>query len=191
MEDVSDAQTTNCGIGHDPERISCETAAELRRLRAEVDDLRADNERLVDEAADAVVRQAKFTGMTVEEGAVVLGLESPRELVIAWVWAARQMLGDAENYSETRIDFPAASMEAKAAGEVERYVFTVQRAGKLTPHDARKRAEVERDEARAQVDAVRALCKDAMRLPTMDDPRPADDRVSPRAVLIALDGATP
>jgi hypothetical protein len=39
---------------------------------------------------------------------------------------------------------------------------------------------------RAQVEAVRALAKDAMKLPTLDDPRPADDRVSPRAILAAL-----
>jgi hypothetical protein len=40
------------------------------------------------------------------------------------------------------------SMEIKAAGEVERYVFTVQRAGRITPHHARLRAEAERDELR-------------------------------------------
>ena len=54
-------------------------------------------------------------------------------------------------------------------------------------HGAELRAEAER--LRAQVAAVRALCRDAMKLPTMEDPRPADDRVSPRAVLAALDVA--
>jgi hypothetical protein len=38
----------------------------------------------------------------------------------------------------------------------QRYSFVVQKAGKLTPHEARKRAEVERDEAYAEVERLRA-----------------------------------
>lgn len=123
---------------------------------AALDAARAEVEQLHREAADALVNQAKFKSMSVEEGAAVLNLESPREIVIAWVWAARAMLGDAPNYSETRIDFPSASMEVKAAGEVERYVFTVQRAGRVTPHEARLAAEAERDEAWAEVERLSA-----------------------------------
>lgn len=131
---------------------------ELERLAGEeIARLQADNERLLEKAANAVADQATLKGLSVEDGAAVLELGPPRELVIAWVDAARKMLGDAENYSETRIDFPAASMDVKAAGEWERYVFTVQRAGKLTPHEARKRAETERDELRAAVDAVQEV----------------------------------
>ncbi|MCU1614532.1 MAG: hypothetical protein JWO98_2072 [Frankiales bacterium] len=47
---------------------------------------------------------------------------------------------------------------------------------------------VVQDQHRA-IAAVRSLCADAMKLPTLEDPRPADDRVSPRAVLAALDRA--
>lgn len=95
--------------------------------------------------ATVLADQTALKGMTVEEGALVLELGPPRELVIAWVDAARKMLGGAVNYSETRIDFPteAVSMEVSAAGEFERYVFTVQRAGKVTPHEARRAAEAE------------------------------------------------
>lgn len=119
--------------------------AEAARLRDELDEA---IERAENANAEAVARQVNLTGLTVEEGAAVLGLESPRELVIAWVDAARKMLGEAENYSETRIDFPAVSMEVKAAGEFERYAFTVQRVGRLTPHEARKQVETERDRLR-------------------------------------------
>jgi hypothetical protein len=45
---------------------------------------------------------------------------------------------------------------------------------------------VVQDQHRA-IAAVRALCADAMKLPTLDDPRPADYRISPRAALAALD----
>lgn len=107
--------------------------------------------------ASVLADQTALKGMTVEEGALVLELGPPRELVIAWVDAARKMLGDAENYSETRIDFPteAVSMEV-SAGEFERYVFTVQRAGKVTPHEARRRAEAEVERLRARLAEMEA-----------------------------------
>lgn len=130
---------------------------ECARLRAELAERDAEIARLQDMAtnavANAVADQAALKGMTVEDGALVLELGPPRELVIAWVDAARKMLGDAENYSETRIDIPreAFSMEIKAAGEFDRYVFTVQRAGKLTPHEARQAAEADRDAAHAEL----------------------------------------
>lgn len=108
--------------------------------------------------ATVLADQTALKGMTVDEGALVLELGPPRELVIAWVDAARKMLGDAENYSETRIDFPteAVSMEVSAAGEFERYVFTVQRAGKITPHEARQRAEAELEQLRARLAELEA-----------------------------------
>lgn len=43
-------------------------------------------------------------------------------------------------------------------------------------------------EAEAKVAAARALAEDAMKLPTLDDPRPADDRISPRKLLAVLNG---
>src|SRR5215207_306672 len=46
-------------------------------------------------------------------------------------------------------------MEVKLANEFERYAFTLQRVGALTPHEARMRAEKERDEALAEVEQLR------------------------------------
>lgn len=111
----------------------------------------------LDEAAQALVDQTRMKGMSVQDGAATLELEPAHELVVAWVAAARTMLGDAPNYSETRIDFPTAKaeMEVKLAGEYERFVFTLQRAGKVTPHEARKLAESERDEARQELATTR------------------------------------
>lgn len=127
-------------------------------LAAENIELRAEVVRLRDVAADALANQTALKGMTVDEGALVLELGPPRELVIAWVDAARKMLGDAENYSETRVDFPreSFSMEVKAVGEFERYVFTVQRAGKITPHEARRAAEAEVEQLRARLAELEA-----------------------------------
>lgn len=87
-------------------------------------------------------------GMTME-------IEPAREMVAAWCAAARAMLGDAPNYSETPTSFPAddttpggkLEMEVKVAESSDRYVFILQRVGfgKLTPHEARLKAEAERN----------------------------------------------
>jgi hypothetical protein len=72
-------------------------------------------------------------------------IKPARELVAHWVAAARTMLGDAPNYSETPIE-----MEVKVAESPERFAFVLQRVAPdaLTPHQARQMAEGERDRAR-------------------------------------------
>lgn len=106
----------------------------------------------VDAAAERLVNETGIRSMQIRNGQLDLDLEPARELVAIWVSAARTMLSDAPNYSETRIDLPPTdadpkvSMEVKLAGELERYAFTLQRVGALTPHEARVRAEQERDE---------------------------------------------
>jgi hypothetical protein len=76
-------------------------------------------------------------------------LAPARDMVAAWVGAARTMLGDAENYTETPIE-----MVVKVAEEPERYAFVLQRVGKLTPHQARQAAEERAEQAEAERDAV-------------------------------------
>ncbi|MFJ1995282.1 hypothetical protein [Streptomyces asiaticus] len=74
---------------------------------------------------------------------VAMDIEPARELCAHFVGAARAMLGDAPNYSETKLEF-----DVKVAESPELYTFVVQRHGPgvLTPHDARQKAEAERDE---------------------------------------------
>ncbi|NUL14478.1 hypothetical protein [Streptomyces lunaelactis] len=68
-------------------------------------------------------------GMTME-------VEPARDMVAQWVGAARAMLGDAPNYTETPVE-----MVVKVAENPERFAFTLQRVGKITPHQARQQAE--------------------------------------------------
>jgi len=65
-------------------------------------------------------------------------LEPARELLAAQVAAARAMLGDAKNYSETKLEF-----DVKIAESPELYTIVIQRHGPgvLTPHEARLKAE--------------------------------------------------
>lgn len=65
-------------------------------------------------------------------------LEPARELLAHWVAAARTMLGDAPNYTETKL-----SMDVKVAESPEMYTLVIQRhaPGALTPHEARQKAE--------------------------------------------------
>ena len=78
-------------------------------------------------------------------------IEPAREMVAHWVGAARAMLGDAPNYSETPIE-----MEVKVGESPERYAFVLQRVGKLTPHQARQRAEARIARILAECDAIEA-----------------------------------
>ncbi len=80
-----------------------------------------------------------------------LDIDAAPEITAMYVAYARTMLGDAPNYSETKVEFTV-----KVAESPEEYVLIVQRAGKPTPHQARKRAEAERDAALAEVDRLRA-----------------------------------
>lgn len=102
-----------------------------------------------DAAVEALVNQAAVRGLTVQGGRAELEVVPPHELAVEWVRAARGMLADAPNYAETTVAFPeeTVSMEVGAAGEPDRYILTVQRAGKLTPHQARRQAEAALAEA--------------------------------------------
>lgn len=128
--------------GIDPNLSAEEAAEHLAHLVAE-------NKRL----AAAVDRQTLLSKMSIDQGALEIDVVPPREVVIGWVLAARDLLGDAENYSETPVELPP-SVEMSIGTAGERYVVTVQRPGRLTPHEARRQAETERDRIR---DAVLAL----------------------------------
>lgn len=92
---------------------------------------------------------------------VSMDLEPARDAVALWVGIARGMLNDGPNYSETRVDFgledpPGVEMTVGLAGGPERFVFRLQRAGRLTPHEARCQAE-----ERASQEARRAAVLEA------------------------------
>lgn len=73
-------------------------------------------------------------------------LQPARDMVAHWVGAARAMLGDAPNYSETPVE-----MVVKVAEEPQQYAFTLQRVGRITPHQARQQAEARVAELKQQL----------------------------------------
>lgn len=103
----------------------------------------------LDRMAEHFINETKIRSMDFRNG-MAMNLEPARDLAAVWVGCARGMLGDAPNYSETPITFTVS-----LAGEAERYAFTVQRVGKLTPHEARQQAECERDEWRQRFEDLR------------------------------------
>lgn len=86
---------------------------------------------------------------------LTMELEPAREMVALWVGAARTMLDDAPNYTETPIEKPI-EMEVKVAESPERFAFTLQRVGKLTPHEARQKAEARVAELETQLEQAKA-----------------------------------
>lgn len=109
------------------------------KLREAVDVL------LVEAAAkrwiDEQIEETGIRAMDFRNGAS-MDLEPARELAAMWVGAARGLLQDAPNYSETKV-----SMDVKVAESPEMYTVVIQRhgPGRLTPHEARMRAEEQRD----------------------------------------------
>lgn len=106
------------------------------------------DEECVNRLAAEFIADTKLRTMDFTNGAR-MEMEPAREAAALWVGAARGLLEGAENYAEI-------SMEFKAAGDYQRYAFTCQKVGKLTPHEARRKAEAERDEALAEVERLRA-----------------------------------
>jgi hypothetical protein len=106
---------------------------------------RAVVETVLDQAAaqqwvDKQLAETGMRSMDFRNGAS-MELEPAREMVAHWVGAARGMLGEAPNYSETPVE-----MVVKVGEDPERFAFTLQRVGKVTPHQARQQAEQARDE---------------------------------------------
>ncbi len=106
-----------------------------------------------DAAQKWVQKQIEQTGIRAMEfrNGATMELEPAREMVAHWVGAARAMLGDAPNYSETPVE-----MVVKVAEDPERFAFTLQRVGKLTPHQARQKAEARVAAVLAECDALEA-----------------------------------
>jgi hypothetical protein len=166
--------------------IECGHEAALGQAEAELERLRAELDRRDQADAEALADQTLMKGLTVKDGAISLDLIPPRELAALWVHCARGMLGDAENYSETRVDMPSASMEVSRAGEFERFALIVQRVGKTTPHEAREQAEAERDRALAELAAIRERAHArSEELLAYRDRRPSNDRVRRHAFELA------
>jgi hypothetical protein len=102
----------------------------------------------VNRLADEFIANTKLKSMDFQNG-VSMKMEPAREAAALWVGAARGLLEGAENYSEI-------SMEFRGAGDWQRYAFVCQKVGKFTPHEMRRKAERERDEALAEVARLRA-----------------------------------
>jgi len=96
-----------------------------------------------------MIDQTHVTAMGVDAGGG-LDMKVARDVALGWAGAARTLLGDAPNYCESVMEF---GLPEKG----ERYAFTIQKIGKLTPHQARMQAENARDEALAEVERLRDL----------------------------------
>lgn len=136
-----------------------------RRAEKIIDDLAKQLQHTIE---GHIEKTSLFREMTTGPDGVHLALQPAREVVALWAAAARGMLGDAPNYSETPISMPAdvdegladghgVEMTVRRGGEAEEFVFRLQRAGRLTPHEARLIAERRADAAEELLARVRVL----------------------------------
>lgn len=107
---------------------------------------------VTEQMAQVGIRAAEY-----RNGTAMMELEPAREMVAMWVGACRGLIGTGPNYSETvltdRVDHLAnrgdkVEMGVKVAESTDKYVITVQRDAfdAITPHEARVRAEKQRDD---------------------------------------------
>lgn len=97
---------------------------------------------------DEQLEKTRMKSMDFTNGAA-MGLIPSQEIAALWVGACRGLLQNAPNYSETKFDGSRIddegkfTMETRQAGSPEVFTVTIQRhgPGKLTPHEARLRAE--------------------------------------------------
>ena len=118
---------------------------EIDRLRAERDELLTELDGRGEEARERwIARELEKTGLRSMDfrTGMSMEIEPAREMVAAWVGAARAMLGYAPNYSETPVE-----MEVGVGEDPQRYAFVLQRVGRLTPHEARQQAEADQAQA--------------------------------------------
>lgn len=147
--------------------------AVLAVLQPEMDRLRAENAELVAElgARDEKARkrwikaQEKQLGIRFADfraGRWEMDLAMGREMAAAYVAMAKTMLGDAPNYTETKLEF-----DVKIAEPPETYTLVVQRhaPGALTPHEARQKAEAELDRLRAELATAQAQLAAVLNIP--------------------------
>lgn len=142
--------------------------------------LAAIDDEAVGRMAQHYVDDTHLRSMDFRNGAV-MKLKPAQDMAALWVAAAKTMLGDAENYSETEVGLPSVSMDVKLAGEFEMFTLTVQRARKITPHEARLRAEEQRTEARdlarALWSALREAAEDYGNIARIDPDLDVDERL--------------
>lgn len=107
---------------------------------------------MTEQMSQISIRSAEY-----RDGVAQMDLEPARELLAMWVGAARGLIAGGPNYSETvltdRVDNLAHTgdkleMGVKVAESPDKYVITVQREAfnTITPHEARQRAEKQRDD---------------------------------------------
>lgn len=112
-------------------------------------------------AAEILVDGTLFKSMTARDDRIVIEYEPARDMLLAMCAAMRTMLDHhgAENYVEAEAATrPAVTVDVADGQSGEAYTFTVQRRQRPTPHEFRRRAEQERDDARRQLAAVLAEC---------------------------------
>ena len=96
--------------------------------------------------------QTRMRAMEIRDGGVTLPLVPSQEMAAMWIGACRGLLQEAPNYSETIFESEnlkngGVSIDVGLGGSPERYTVTIQRhgPGKLTPHEARMKAQNEYD----------------------------------------------
>jgi hypothetical protein len=186
-------------MGDDLEQLHQRVAAVLGPRRKQLTEavMAEIEQEAIDRMAAQFVDETRIRSMDFRNGAR-MDVQPAREIVAGWVAAARTMLGDAPNYCETEIDYgladpPGYEMTVGLGGEAERYVFRVQRRGKLTPHQARQLAEKRAELAEAKLAVIEEKCRKHAEMVSLHCPDiggyPAEALVKAADILAIISGS--
>lgn len=134
---------------------ACDCLDPAHRIQRDLADavLEVIEDEALDRMANKLLEETNLRAMDFRNG-MSMDIEPARALAANFVGAARAMLGDAPNYSETPVEM-TTSLAADPGNPAtrEKFAFIVQRIGpgKLTPHEARMAAERRADEAEAEL----------------------------------------
>lgn len=129
---------------------------ELRRAEVNIHVARAKVEELEDAEHERRRQWARIEVGDIDDDARKVCLEVQEDAARTLAACLLGAIGDAPNYIEQVLDIGGNTSMSLAFADVS-LVVTTQRAGAKTPHQLRMEAEAERDQARAELAALRAL----------------------------------
>jgi hypothetical protein len=142
----------------------------------------------LDRMANKLLEETNLRAMDFRNG-MAMEIEPAQALAANFVGAARAMLGDAPNYSETPVEMRtelAADPDQPATWE--KFAFIVQRIGpgKLTPHEAHKAAEQRAERSETELHEAEAAIARARRICAQVNPRYLASKRLAQQILDAL-----
>ena len=151
----------------------------VQQLRAEIEQLKAENSSLRDALADKVVDSTKLRAFLPADGGFTIGLEGSACALLADAFGEQLYTSEAINYLQL-------TFTSGAYPDLGEIVVTLQRCTGKTPHELRINAEQERDQLKAENAELR---RDTERYRWLRNSAPSRLAAGPVIAMAEADGS--